>query len=530
MRDVASTAGVSLKTVSRVVNGEPGVRARHRGTRRVRRSRELGFARNDVARSLRHGRAGALGLVIEDVANPFYSAIARAVEDAAHDRGHIAHHGVLRGGPRARARARPAPAAPLGRRAADRPRRRRPPLPAGRASAPARRSSSSTARRAASRPTPSCSTTSAARAPRSPHLSRTGHRADRLRRRRAAAVHRAPSASRGYREALARGRPGGPTTRCVRLGTARRRQRRGRGARAARAARRRAGRPRSSRANNRNTIGAAARAARPRAPPVALVGFDDFELADMLAAPGHGRARTRPRTWAASAPSWPTGAWTATTGRRSGGSSPCELVARGSGEVRRREAAVLLPPNGMPRFYRGGPAIAALRGTRARRRPRARGLGRLDDDGLRRARRSGLSRLPDGTPAARRRRRRPRRPASAPSTSPAAAPTRRCWSSCWTPASACPSTSTPTARSPREHLGLALRQDRGVDRRRRASPAPSVARRLPRGRRARDACAAGCATRTTPRCSARCTRSPVERRRRDLRPRRHAARDRRRAC
>jgi LacI family transcriptional regulator len=50
---------------------------------------DLGFARNDIARSLRHGRAGALGLVIEDVANPFYSAIARTVEDAAHARGHI---------------------------------------------------------------------------------------------------------------------------------------------------------------------------------------------------------------------------------------------------------------------------------------------------------------------------------------------------------------------------------------------------------------------------------------------------------
>src|SRR4051794_17853319 len=88
MRDVASTAGVSLKTVSRVVNRETGVRPDT--TARVEAAiARLGFARNDVARSLRHGRAEALGLVIEDVANPFYSAIARAVEDAAHDRSHI---------------------------------------------------------------------------------------------------------------------------------------------------------------------------------------------------------------------------------------------------------------------------------------------------------------------------------------------------------------------------------------------------------------------------------------------------------
>jgi LacI family transcriptional regulator len=88
MRDVAGTAGVSLKTVSRVVNGEAGVRPDT--AERVRAAiARLGFTRNDLARGLRHGRAGALGLVIEDVANPFYSAIARAVEDAAHARGHI---------------------------------------------------------------------------------------------------------------------------------------------------------------------------------------------------------------------------------------------------------------------------------------------------------------------------------------------------------------------------------------------------------------------------------------------------------
>jgi LacI family transcriptional regulator len=88
MRDVASTAGVSLKTVSRVVNGEAGVRA-DTSARVEAAIARLGFARNDVARSLRHGRANALGLVIEDVANPVYSAIARSVEDAAHMRSHI---------------------------------------------------------------------------------------------------------------------------------------------------------------------------------------------------------------------------------------------------------------------------------------------------------------------------------------------------------------------------------------------------------------------------------------------------------
>jgi LacI family transcriptional regulator, galactose operon repressor len=88
MRDVASSAGVSLKTVSRVVNSENGVRPAT-AARVEAAIAQLGFARNDVARSLRHGRANALGLVIEDVANPFYSAIARTVEDVAHAHSHI---------------------------------------------------------------------------------------------------------------------------------------------------------------------------------------------------------------------------------------------------------------------------------------------------------------------------------------------------------------------------------------------------------------------------------------------------------
>jgi LacI family transcriptional regulator len=89
MRDVAQMAGVSLKTVSRVINAEAGVTpaTAERVTEAIA---QLGFERNDLAASLRHGRSSAtLGLVIEDVANPFYSAIAQAVESAARDRGFL---------------------------------------------------------------------------------------------------------------------------------------------------------------------------------------------------------------------------------------------------------------------------------------------------------------------------------------------------------------------------------------------------------------------------------------------------------
>src|SRR5215218_8236918 len=89
MRDVAVLAGVSLKTVSRVINEEPGV-ATATAERVEAAIAELRFQRNDLARSLRQGvTSSTLGLVIEDVANPFYSAIAQAVESEARERGYM---------------------------------------------------------------------------------------------------------------------------------------------------------------------------------------------------------------------------------------------------------------------------------------------------------------------------------------------------------------------------------------------------------------------------------------------------------
>src|SRR4051812_14289574 len=89
MRDVAHTAGVSLKTVSRVINAEAGV-APTTAARVAEAIDVLGFERNDLARTLRQGGSSAtLGLVIEDLANPFYATVAQAVEAAARDRGFL---------------------------------------------------------------------------------------------------------------------------------------------------------------------------------------------------------------------------------------------------------------------------------------------------------------------------------------------------------------------------------------------------------------------------------------------------------
>ncbi|MGW4382194.1 LacI family DNA-binding transcriptional regulator [Kitasatospora sp. NPDC004531] len=82
MKDVAAAAGVGLKTVSRVVNGESGVTVETAG--RVREAIEaLGFRRNDSARLLRTGRTASVALLLEDISDPFSSALSRAVEQVA---------------------------------------------------------------------------------------------------------------------------------------------------------------------------------------------------------------------------------------------------------------------------------------------------------------------------------------------------------------------------------------------------------------------------------------------------------------
>ncbi len=89
MTDVADAAGVSLKTVSRVVNGEPGVRPETAAAVNEAIA-HLGFRRNYIARALRPGqRSHMLGLVIEDVSNPFYSAIFRGVEEIVRSAGYL---------------------------------------------------------------------------------------------------------------------------------------------------------------------------------------------------------------------------------------------------------------------------------------------------------------------------------------------------------------------------------------------------------------------------------------------------------
>ncbi len=101
MRDVAAAAGVSLMTVSRVVNGEGGV-ATETAERVEQAIARLGYQRNDLARHLRskEQESRTIGLVVDDLANPFYSTLARAVEDEAYRRGYLVLVGSTNNDPR----------------------------------------------------------------------------------------------------------------------------------------------------------------------------------------------------------------------------------------------------------------------------------------------------------------------------------------------------------------------------------------------------------------------------------------------
>ncbi len=82
LHEVARRAGVGSMTVSRVINNHASVRPETR--RRVQKAlRELDYVPNGLAKSLRRGSTRTIGLVLGDVSNPFFTLLARGVEDEA---------------------------------------------------------------------------------------------------------------------------------------------------------------------------------------------------------------------------------------------------------------------------------------------------------------------------------------------------------------------------------------------------------------------------------------------------------------
>jgi LacI family transcriptional regulator len=86
LHDVAIAAGVSIKTASRALNDEPGVRT-ETAERVLTAAEQLGFRRNELARSLRASpTSNMVGVVLGDVGDPFWSGVVRGVEAGIGDR------------------------------------------------------------------------------------------------------------------------------------------------------------------------------------------------------------------------------------------------------------------------------------------------------------------------------------------------------------------------------------------------------------------------------------------------------------
>lgn len=91
LKDIARRLGVSTALVSYVVNGKAKeARVGDAMAERIRKTAvELNYLPNQVAKSLRSGRTHTIGLVVADISNPFFSALARIIEDEAAKYGYI---------------------------------------------------------------------------------------------------------------------------------------------------------------------------------------------------------------------------------------------------------------------------------------------------------------------------------------------------------------------------------------------------------------------------------------------------------
>lgn len=83
IKDIAREANVSPQTVSRAINDKGEISPQTR-ERILRIAERLGYRPNSIARSLATRRTQNVGLVVPDVANPFFAGIARGIQDAAH--------------------------------------------------------------------------------------------------------------------------------------------------------------------------------------------------------------------------------------------------------------------------------------------------------------------------------------------------------------------------------------------------------------------------------------------------------------
>ena len=87
IKDVAKKAGVSISTVSRVINNSAPVSDELKS--RVKKAvKELGYKPSGIAKSLRKGKTGTIGFIIPDITNPFFPHIVRGAEDYLRSKGY----------------------------------------------------------------------------------------------------------------------------------------------------------------------------------------------------------------------------------------------------------------------------------------------------------------------------------------------------------------------------------------------------------------------------------------------------------
>lgn len=90
IKEVAGEAGVSITTVSRVLNGQPGQMAEGTRERVLSAIDRLNYIPNRLASGLKQDRSHTLGVVVSNIMNPFFTALARGVQDYATSKGYEA--------------------------------------------------------------------------------------------------------------------------------------------------------------------------------------------------------------------------------------------------------------------------------------------------------------------------------------------------------------------------------------------------------------------------------------------------------
>ena len=83
MKDIAEMAGVSKATVSMVMNKKDASISENTRKKILRIAKEMSYIPNSIARSLSTKKSGTIGIILPDITNPFFSEMARAIEDEA---------------------------------------------------------------------------------------------------------------------------------------------------------------------------------------------------------------------------------------------------------------------------------------------------------------------------------------------------------------------------------------------------------------------------------------------------------------